>query len=465
MGAPKTAYGAYNIWLTGTKADTTPINIESGVAKFIRITSGNNGYFLDSDIVGNDQSLAVAKVKDLFKLDRLVTIQADGVTGFIGQVECDSNGVPIGVNATFHRDYTETQKNRYFGIIDTVKDAFGNVKYYRYFNDAGLNVKGTVPSYSAKSDLGHNGIKITAVYKSAFYARTTDFGFYFKANENPEEFQRSFLSTIGINTSRQITDREEPTVPSGGNLVAGDTLYIAPYIQNEEGIKKYDFIAIDIIPYIEYFRYFPDPDIADSSIGLGTGSNTPLGFVKYEKAIGDLAYQPINPEIEPDALSDFEGAEIGTYATDTITLPNGVRYYLFYRVKLNGSNFPCISGIGGHTPQIIYQTDYSLSDASYAAGEYVPGPIPTSQTDALGNAKEIAKNISNDLPISVYRNDNIPIEEDRTIWYAFNYTFTTPVQGTYVTYVGQEGYIKTYTYDTYIGGKITYTGSFTIEQN
>lgn len=115
MAAPKSAYGKYNIWIKGEKSDGSLIERESGVAKFLKTTASNKGYFVDSDIVGNDQSLAVAKVKALFKLDRLASIKADGITGFIRQIECESDGTPKGLKATFHKDYTAEVDNRYSG--------------------------------------------------------------------------------------------------------------------------------------------------------------------------------------------------------------------------------------------------------------------------------------------------------------------------------------------------------------
>lgn len=262
MGAPKTAYGAYNIWLTGTKEDTTPISREFGVAKFIRTTSGNNGYFLDSDIVGEDQSLAVAKVKSIFKLDRLESIKADGISGFIGQVRCDVNGVPIGPNAIYHRDFTDVIKNRYSGLIDTVKDINGDVKYYHYFNDAGLNTKGDIiPGNwpNVKTALLNHGVLVTATVKAAFYSGQNKWGFKMKADgtDHPENaanyseaaYTTVYQETIGINTTKVLND----------TLVVADQEYIllAPnkyltsmYITNEEGTYEVEMFRVRILPYL-----------------------------------------------------------------------------------------------------------------------------------------------------------------------------------------------------------------------
>ena len=262
MGTPKTAYGAYNVWLKGTKADLSPIEREAGVAKFIRTTSGNNGYFLDSDIVGDDQSAAVAKVKALFKLDRLESIKADGITGFIGQIECDSTGIPIGPNARYHRAYNAVTRNRYSGIVDQVKDALGNIKYYHYFNDAGLNTTGwiTLGPYSpnVEPDLLNHGVKLSAIIYAAFYSGQNKWGFRMKANgtdhpENPVNYSENtyttvYQETMGINTVRTL-NQTPITVDRNYMLIAPNKYLTQIYIENEEGIVEEQMWEVMMLPY------------------------------------------------------------------------------------------------------------------------------------------------------------------------------------------------------------------------
>jgi len=333
MGAPKTAYGAYNIWLSGTKADLTPIEREFAVAKFIRITSGRNGYFLDSDIVGSDQSAAVAKVKKIFKLDRLESIKADGITGFIGQIECDVDGNPIGPNVKYHRVFNAITKNRYSGMVDMVKDALGNVKYYQYFNDAGLNNIGeiTLGPYSpnVEPDLINHGVKLSAIIESAFYSGQNKWGFMMRANgtehpENPVNYSETDYTTVyqesmGINTVRTL-DRTPIPLDLNYPLIAPNKYLTRIFTENEEGGYYEQMWEVMMLPYEREVSFGETLIEAATSLGSNRWFNTTTLIWKDA-----ITGNPADINTSMSMLATNQG----------MTIPAAPGYYMFTDVLNN----------------------------------------------------------------------------------------------------------------------------------
>lgn len=324
MAAPKSAYGEYNVWIKGKKSDGSPIERESGVAKFFKTTASNRGYFVDSDIVGDDQSLAVAKVKALFKLDRLASIKADGITGFIGQIRCNSDGTPIGINAGYHKDYSATVGNRYSGVIDTVKDEVGGVKYYHYLNDGGLNRRGDLSINTlidtAKPYTEGNGFKITATYNSSFYNYTEEHGILWRKQGEPTYIKAPTFGPIGAGKSSIKVDYIADVDPMDLDhiIIAGNYYEILAYIQNSEGTIVGDLntvLANAILMQLNYAAVLTPQAILYA---------TPVNVYRDRRHLAEGTYfytkpNPVVGQINPDDLADT-----GYYIYDT---QGSVRYY------------------------------------------------------------------------------------------------------------------------------------------
>lgn len=223
MASPKSAYGKYNVMVKGLSVLGSEIEREMGVAKFLKNTNGYNGYFNLTDIVGDDQSIAVNKIKLLFKLDRLGSVNAEGISGFIGQIECESDGTPKGLNATFHKDYTAEVDNRYSGLLNKVKDEFGIEKYYHYLNDAGLNRKGECYLTDTPA-LWSNYVRLVGRFESSMYNTSTAYGF--NLNENSRNYTLLPQNRFVTETALFIENL---------NVNTGDNITVNTYITNSEG--------------------------------------------------------------------------------------------------------------------------------------------------------------------------------------------------------------------------------------
>lgn len=325
----------------------------------------------------------------------------------------------------------------------------------RTFNvvQAGIpTVNASVVNISLVSDLQNGGIIFSAIYKAANDKMATDTGLYYQLGAAGTPVKVIFGNTIAAGNS--ITKSNLFITTDSENMVAGESIYVAPYITDSAGQHVFDYVPVQIIPYELPLKYNVS---SDASIDLVRAStiNSSLWFSKFLVNQGDRAYQILNPEATPDAISDFENAEAGTYVTADMEDANGVIYVKYYRVTINTSGVSVISTIGSFVPLFETVEGFSLSDSYFSAGVYVAGEIPSSLIEARGVAHEIAKNaIWKELTMTVRKNSNRATNKDK--WFV-NANYNDLATGTFV--VEDPNDNTKYSFKTYNQGVVMFEES------
>lgn len=228
MGVPNEVYTTKPFILTPTDSVKKAIYLQN------TFTDSGDGYFNLEDSIEQRK----AKICNIFKLDGLLTAVADDEKGFIGYVKLDGN------NIQYH-SVSRYSKGKVF------ENEFSHI----LLTDTGLNTLPNILSASARSFLIQGGVKITAIYKSAYYLASSDYGFYFKLLPHGDKVKRSFAEPII--PQKGVVNKVDFLVDaiSSEELVAGNFLEITPYIVNEEGEYQHTPQVIEINPYVKQYKY------------------------------------------------------------------------------------------------------------------------------------------------------------------------------------------------------------------
>lgn len=330
-------------------------------------------------------------------------------------------------------------------ICSAVIRTFRIIQAGRATNDA------TVTNISLVSDLQNGGIIFSAIYKAATDKMATDTGLYYKLGAAGTPVKVIFGNTIAAGNS--ISKSNLFITTDSENMVAGESIYVAPYITDSTGQNVMAWVPVQIVPYSIPLKYNVSPDASIDIVRAST-INSSLWFSKFLINQGDRAYQILNPEATPDAISDFENAEAGTYVTADMEDANGVVYVKYYRVTINTSGVSVISEINTFIPKFETEEAFALSDSYFSAGVYVAGEIPSSLIEAMGVAHEIAKNaIWKELTMTVRQDSNRATNKDK--WFV-NANYNDLATGTFVV---EDPDDTKYSFKTYNQGVVIFEGS------
>ena len=300
MAAPSSAYQTEK-----ANFDTTTTERDVYWAKLLQNTTppiGENwgdGYFNSTD---NDATKK-SKILSIFRLDGILRGKTTLIEGFIGYVR---TAPTVSDNAKHHAN------NRLSGVNIT-DEATGQT--YQLLNDAGLNTSG----HAALTDnlvKYANLILQDVFFRSAFYLDSSKFGLKYKINNG------SWITadTKDLNGAVQDTLAKklvysEPLLltPSVTSANQGDTIYIKPYIENNELNYEGDTISMVL-----------DDQIAQVQTYKQSTACNPSGQQAVNFWMLKAHYNNLNSVTESDAYTGIMGHT--TIYRDTVI---SAGYYVF----------------------------------------------------------------------------------------------------------------------------------------
>ena len=205
----------------------------------------------------------------------------------------------------------------------------------------------------SKKFLIQGGVKITAIYKSAYYLASSDYGFYFKLLPHGDKVKRSFVESII--PQKGVVNKVDFLVDAitSEELVAGNFLEITPYIVNEEGEYQHTPQVIEINPYVKQYKYADtqfnslsiaanamrnyiiSPDDSIGLVGFSTFYRNPIFYPNNRTRV----YKPKKTpsEIGREYLMSDMGSEtnglLGYFQDETQTNVNGDLFAETFKVE------------------------------------------------------------------------------------------------------------------------------------
>ena len=342
MSAPSSVYQTYKT--RRRKAGTPDVDVDLYIAKFLQNTtppSGDDwgdGYFNSTDT----EAQKIAKIKDIFKIDGWLQVAKGTATtpemGFIGYCNSRTSG-----NGLYHK--TE----RFSGVrVPTSAQASAEL-----FNDAGLNVKGTLAINSGitntESDLANNGFKITLDYRSSYYNSTTAYGVQWR-KQGDTPYNSKTIGTIAAKIKEVKTAFSVDVDPTDTLFVEAPYTYeVNAFITNEEGTILGALNNVTIVPITLSLYY---GTTRENAYNNGTAVN----YYKSRRIDeGATLY---------DNLAATDPVAAGFYMDKSGTAP-----YFYYECNASG----VVIGIGEYNP-------------SASRVLYVPSGLGSTEANAITDA-------------------------------------------------------------------------------
>ena len=281
-----------------------------------------------------------SNIKTLFYLDGVLQIGATSDNAFIGY--CHASSAKLAYHAS-----ARWGKLRLNDGTDVV-----------VFNDGGLNTLGSLASLTVTNKAVSN-IVLQAIFKSAYYCDSTDYGFYYRQNLGAKN--KRDVGALAKNT--QITATNTLVTPG---INAGDRIDVTAYIVNSEGERE----DLTLLFYAEARSLVMKFNASYASYAY-TGSNNQTVYAG-------------NANLNLDTIL-YNGADTSTASG----VPSGYYTYAdyWYEVRLNPlTELSEIVAFGPCVANGWPTSDPAYDDGSYTAVTFEAYSTSTSNICSLSNS-------------------------------------------------------------------------------